>query len=269
MFTVRDFFVIGASFQIILVVILPTRYAIMPALLLLLHLIVSTVLQSRSRAANPFLAGTVFGKTSAQLPKISYDPRAANKTAFGSQPAAEGVVVLHLGVRLNHPLGVLAPGAKEIGDEFARCNEAVLERADVFGCLGTSIWRAGERDRANTLMNVYYFRNLEGLNAFAHDPIHRQAWDAYNRVSKKLGYTHIGVFHETFYCPPGGYETVYVNTPPTLMGATSVKTFNEATGEEEWIRPVVNADTSALRSQFGRMGRAVRADEEEKKNLYY
>lgn len=97
---------------------------------------------------------------------------------------------------------------------------------------------------------AYYFKDVESLNKFAHGDIHRKAWD----WIVKAGHKHIGFFHEAFCVPPKAYETIYVNFPPLLMGATSIKCV-EQNGEEIWIQPVADADVGPLRSQFGRMGR--------------
>ena len=146
------------------------------------------------------------GRTSAQLPSQE-DGR------FGAQPAAKPVVVFHFGVRFNHPLGWLAPGALQTAKYFQACNDQVLKRADDYGMLGSSPWRATERSTSNTLLIVYYFRDVEGLNKFAHDPVHREAWD----WIAKAGYKHIGFFHEAFCVPQKAYESIYVNFQPLLV----------------------------------------------------
>ncbi len=43
-----------------------------------------------------------------------------------------------------------------------KCNKDVLNGAKDFGCIGTSTWRAAERSSQNTLLNIFYFRNMEG-----------------------------------------------------------------------------------------------------------
>ncbi len=258
MFTIPQLLLIGAVGQIVILSTLPSRYALVPAFLFFLHTAVSTTIQAVSPSRNTFTQDAIPGRTSAQLPLASYDPRTS--TPFGTQPARDGIVVLHLGVRLNHPLGFLAPGGKEVSEHFVKCNKDVLNGAKDFGCIGTSTWRAAERSSQNTLLNIFYFRNMEGLRAFAHDKVHREAWNWYTTFAKKQGYTHIGVFHEAFYSPPGGYETVYVHMPPTMLSATSVPTVNEQTGEEEWIRPVVDAEIPVLRSHLGRLGKTVKEE---------
>ncbi|KAK3384613.1 hypothetical protein B0T24DRAFT_93362 [Lasiosphaeria ovina] len=256
-FSLSTLFAMGALGQTVLMLALPARYALLPTAALLLHAMASTALALRS--GDTVLSDIVPGRTSAVLPRESYDPHSSDSdsnsnsnTPFPSRPGTTGVVVMHLGVRLNHPLGVLAPGAREMGEHFVACNARVLARAREFGCLGASPWRAD-----TTLLTVYYFRTVEGLHAFARDPVHRAAWDWYNSsVAKRLGYTRIGIFHEIFYAAPGAHESVYVNMPPTLLGAASAVVRNNATGEDEWVSPLVKgASGSALRSMYSRMGR--------------
>ncbi|KAK5105722.1 hypothetical protein LTR62_002338 [Meristemomyces frigidus] len=241
---IRYSLLFGAAGQIALFVALPYRVAMIPAALFGLHALITTAIQASNPSSNAYMDGVLVGRSSAQLPS-------KETGRFGSEPAAYPVVVFHFGVRFNHPLGLLSPGAKQTIDHFVACNNLVEERADEYGMLGLSPWRAAERGSNNTLMMVYYFRDVEGLNKFAHDDVHRKAWD----YLAKSGPKHIGFFHEAFCVPPKAYESIYGNFPPLLMGAASVLCVGE-TGDDAWVRPTVSADLGALRSQFGRMGRA-------------
>lgn len=194
------------------------------------------------------------GRVTAQLPSRTGG-------SFGSKPAAQSLVVFHLGVRFNHPLGLLSPGAKEIGEHFQAMTDSLTERRDEYGMLHITLWRDSERRSNNTLMMIGYFRDVECLNRFAHDAIHRDGWDWYVRFAKKEGNSHMGIFHETFVTRPGDYETIYVDCPPTLLGGSNVRVVGDAGGEEkaaggeeEWIRPLVDGNHSGLRSQSMRMG---------------
>ena len=243
-FKVRTLLLFGAAGQTILFLTLPSRVAIVPLVLLGLYAIITTLTEVARGPTNTYMENVIPGRASAQLPS----PQTGR---FGSQPAAHPIVVFHFGVTFNHPLGQLAPGAKQTTDHFTACNGQVVARADEYGILGLSPWRAGERGSNNVLMMVYYFRDVDGLNRFAHDDIHRKAWD----WIVKAGYKHIGFFHEVFCVPPKAYESIYVNFQPLLMGATSVKCYDED-GQDTWVRPIVDADVRPLRSQFGRIGRA-------------
>ncbi|KAI5456169.1 hypothetical protein BGZ63DRAFT_435582 [Mariannaea sp. PMI_226] len=257
-----QFLTLGALGQITLLAILPSQYALLPVIALLLHSMTTIVLQSVSPSQNTYAQGVVYGRSSAQLPAPGYES-GKQGSVFGSKPAAQGIVVLFLGFRVNTPLGVLSTGYIDFVGQFKNCSDQLASCAEDFGCIGSSNWTADEGSNNNTIMTVFYFRDIEGLNRFAHDKVHRAAWDWYNNFCKKHGYKHIGIFHETYYSAPGQYETIYVNMPPLLFGATNVKSRNQATGEEEWIRPVVDAENMALRSQWGRMGRAIRDETED------
>ncbi len=213
----------------------------------------TTVAQSYWPSLNPFSRGVVYGKTSVQLPKPFYNPDV--DSLFPPRPE-QGVVVFLVGARFSHPLGVLAPGGYEIGQKFHACIDELAERAKDFGCLGSSMWRGAESARNNTIMSVIYFRDMECLHKFAHDKIHREAWQWFSDFAHKNGYKHIGVYHEAFYSRPGEFETTYNNMPPILLASTNVPVHNTATSEDGWVRPMVNSDVPAMRTMWHRMGKA-------------
>ena len=196
------------------------------------------------------MSGSISARVTAQLPS-----RSTGRS--GPVPATEQVVVFHIGAQYNHPLGPLAPGSREVASRFAELFVDLTKRADEYGLLGGSSWTASERDTNNTTMLIGYFRDVEGLNRFAHDPMHREAMDWWNKVKDEL--PHIGIFHETFVSPPGGYETIYHHMRPILMGRTSVRCKTEE--GEAWVNPLVSADNTTLRAQYGRMGRKGRQEE--------
>ncbi|KAK3291085.1 uncharacterized protein B0H64DRAFT_478411 [Chaetomium fimeti] len=255
-FSLPTLLVLAGFVQGVLSLILPSRYALLPTVFVLLRAVVCAIRDVTSLERFVAERGVIKGRTSAQLPNASYDPVLAEKASpFGSAPAEKSIVVLHLGARFNHPLGGLAPGSKEVTEKFMACHKEVLTRAKEFGCLGGTSYRGDETASNNTVMTVYYFRDLDGLNSFAHDRVHREAWDWYKKECLKKGYSHIGIFHEAFCAPAGAYETIYVNMQPTLLGAGSADVKNEATGTDDWVRTVVDASSSVWRSQHSRMGR--------------
>jgi hypothetical protein len=247
---------LGALAQGSLLLLLPARWAILPTAAFALYGVLSTTIQILFPSLNQFDKDVIPGRVSAQLPNASYDPsRPEEKPLFGIKPAGEQIVVFHLGIRFSHPLGMLSPGAKEIGT-FARKMYADLQNdSKKYGCIGNSQWRTGARESKNTSLMVFYFRDVEGLHAFAHSKVHRDGWDWYNAWVKRTGYRHIGIFHETFLAAPGQWETIYADMPPTLLGSTDVEVLNEQTGQEEFVMPLVDGNNTQLRSQYGRMGR--------------
>jgi fumagillin biosynthesis monooxygenase len=166
---------------------------------------------------------------------------------FGSQPAAKPLVVFHLGVQWNHPLGILAPGISTLSQKFTAMTTTLTSRRAEFGFLGMTSHRSADRGSNNTLLLTMYFRDLESLHAFAHEPLHREAWDWYS-VKK---HAHIGIFHETFCVPAKAWETVYVNCHPVGLGRTA----EAVEGGQKWVNPLVSADMPALKTQYARLGR--------------
>ncbi|KAF7545569.1 hypothetical protein G7Z17_g9057 [Cylindrodendrum hubeiense] len=237
---------IGALIQIPLCAILPIRYAIVPALSLLLNSVITTVLQARKPELNKFMKQVVPGRATAQIPSTS----TASQGRFSSQPAEASIVVFNVGSQFNHPLGVLAPGVKELGNHFATLKRDILNRREEIGLLGVSTFLADEQESNNTNMLTCYFRDVESLHRWALGPMHREAWGWLN--SKK--YSHIGVFHETFCVPAKAYETIYINCRPVLLGRAAVEMSTKGP-EPEWANCLMNADTPLLKTQYSRLSR--------------
>ncbi len=68
---------------------------------------------------------------------------------------------------------------------------------------------------------LQYWRSFEQLEAFArsHDEPHRGAWQRFNR-SVGAG-ADVGVWHETYRVPAGGYECLYANMPVFGLAAAT------------------------------------------------
>ncbi|KAL2133212.1 hypothetical protein VTI74DRAFT_2721 [Chaetomium olivicolor] len=256
-FTLPTLLVFGGLVQGLISLVLPARYALLPAVFFLLRAAVLTIRDLTSPAQYSSRLGVILGRTSAAMPNDNYNPLQSDKASpFGSSPADKGIVVFHLGAQFLHPLGASAPLAKKFISQFMACHEDLLRRAKEYGCLGGTTLHGGEAESKNMILTIYYFRDFEGLNKFAHDPLHRKAWDWYNKdFVKKSRYSHIGIFHEAFCAPAGAWETIYVNMPPVLFGAGSAAVKNEAAGEDEWVRTVVDASSPLWRSSHSRMGK--------------
>ncbi|KAM5342441.1 hypothetical protein ACJ41O_013407 [Fusarium nematophilum] len=236
---------LGSVLQAILSALLPLRWATVPPAILLLNSLIRTVIQVRSPQPSEYIRDTVPGRATAQLPSSS-------SGSFGGRPGASPIVVFHLGVQANHPLGVASPGFSELGDFFSAMQRDLHARREELGLLGSSGWRGDERASNNTLMTAYYFRDVEGVHRFAHEELHRKAWDWFGKAKFK----HIGVFHETFCVPAQAYETVYLNCHPVLMGQSAVRTTGSGDEEEErWTNALVSADTPVLKTQWSRLSR--------------
>ncbi|KAI1079023.1 hypothetical protein F5B20DRAFT_581750 [Whalleya microplaca] len=243
-FKLRTLLVLGALAQIGLLKLLPYKLALVPCTCLALHSVITTIIQSvRGSRGSDFMQGVVTGRTTTQIPY-------AKTGLFGHDPAVHPIVVFHFGARFNHPLGVLCPGGNEITTHFKKCIAAVQDQAEEYGLLGITRWQSADRDTHNTIMMVFYFQDVEGLHKFAHDKVHRDAWDWVNKGVPE----HIGFFHETFCVPRKAYETLYTNMPPTLFGQARVRCETDE-DKKEWTSTLISADSAQLRGQYGRMGR--------------
>ncbi len=74
--------------------------------------------------------------------------------------------------------------------------------------------RDTEDSEGTTMTWLSYWKNVEGLHAFATSAAHRHGENKYN----KKKYPYMGVMHETYYASNGNWETVYDNMPPWGFG---------------------------------------------------
>jgi hypothetical protein len=89
-----------------------------------------------------------------------------------------------------------------------------IERVPVPGLLGARSYVSGR-----TVMVVQYWRSVEELGAYAHDPgfLHHPAWAAFNRGPAATG--DVGIYHETYVVPASSVETLYGNVPEMGLAA--------------------------------------------------
>lgn len=131
---------------------------------------------------------------------------------------AEGdVVVLLIGMRINHFRGihhwlpVLAAMPRMLRE---------LTKDKSRGLLGYTLLTGSPR----TYYVVQYWESKEKLYAYAAAPdmFHRKAWAIINRKEKKSR-QHVGLWHESYIVPEGGYESIYADMPAFgLAAATEV-----------------------------------------------
>lgn len=230
----------GLLLQSLLSLALPPRWAVVPLLATLAATLLSHLLDRTS--TSPVPPNVVPGRTAAQRP--------LSNGSFSDASADEQVVVFHIGAQFNHPLGFLCPGAKETGDRFDKLQADLAARRDEFGLLSVQGWSSTVDGSLSTLTTMY-FKDVESLHRFAHEDMHRDTWEWF--AAKR--FPHIGVYHETFVVPKRGYESVFLNCKPMLMGNGASLARDEKTGEERWVNMLVSADTPALKTQYARMGR--------------
>ncbi|KAF1817035.1 hypothetical protein P152DRAFT_453646 [Eremomyces bilateralis CBS 781.70] len=250
-FALPTIIAIGAVLQSILTLILPLRVALLPGLVWLTWATIDTVAQTKGWKKNEYLENVAVGrKTSAQVPSAGGQ--------FGDKPSDGSVVVLLLGVRINHPMGVFSPNGKKIGEYFAEMGKSLEKEMDKYGMLGSGAWLGGgERSTSNGIMYLYYFRDVEGVHKFAHDPIHRRGWEWWNKIVKEGTADYLSIWHEVYSVPSGNWESVYINSHPVAHGAARYKIPSEKPeGRDIWVNPLVDASRGVLRSSAGRMSRS-------------
>ncbi|KAF2143596.1 uncharacterized protein K452DRAFT_317075 [Aplosporella prunicola CBS 121167] len=240
---------VGACLQTLTYALLG-RIALVPAFLLLFYRVVDTALITKGSRPNHLMDGVIKNKFAAHFPDAAGN--------YGDKPADREVVVFMIGARFNHPLGIFSPGGKELGEFTTKLHTDVEARAEEYGLLGqTSYTVSGDRPSKNELMTVMYFESTEGLHKFAHDPLHREAWNWWNTHLAKLA--HISIWHEVYRSPAGHWEGIYVNSHPRGLTATTVPiTVHDGaddlkTGSEVYAYPIVDARRGLMKTSAGRM----------------
>lgn len=249
--TVSSWLAVGACFQCLLF-LAAGRIAFVPAFLLLFYRIVDAALITNGVKANPALEGVVFNKFAPHFPDA--------EGKYRGKTANRDIVVFHIGARCNHPMGMFAPGNKELGDFFTEMCKDAEKRSEDYGLMGMTQYSVlGETSTNSEVMTVMFFENTEGLHKFAHDPLHREGWNWWNRNLAK--FKHLSIWHEVFRVPAGNWEGIYVNSHPRGLAATTVpltlEKDNDAldvkAGERAYYYPIVDARRGPLKTSAGRM----------------
>jgi hypothetical protein len=236
----------GAIFQL-LSIILTQQVAIFLCIGALIVRLVPTVLISSGRIPNPELGNVNPSKTSVMFPKEDGSGDMA--------PAERGIAVLILGIKIAHPLGFLAPGAKETGDFFTSMVEELNNNRTKYGWLSGSIVQGvpsrGVSENGH-LSIIGYFKTVKDLHDFAHGEMHRDAWNWWSKNAGAL--PHIGLYHETYDVPKHSWEAIYLHCPPLGLAQAKLEVEGKD-GKKEWTDLVVDAKKGVMRSSAGRMGR--------------
>lgn len=246
-FSITTWLAMGATVQASLFLV-AGKLAFVPAVAILLYRVFTAYAMSVGWMHNTYMDGVLMKKFSAQIPDASGQ--------FGAKPADSDVVVFLIGTRCNHPMGILGPGFKELGDYFASMvKELENSDADEFGFLGMTSWlNSSDRETGSELMQVGYFKTVEGLHKYAHSALHREGWNWWNKHVKQ--YPHLSIWHETYHVPKGNWESIYVNSHLSGINSTTHKYTDKETGKEMWASPVVDASRGLLKTSAGRMSRS-------------
>ena len=223
------------------------RLALLPAIILLAWRTFDAVAMTMGWKHNTYMDGVIQKKYSTAFPdELGH---------HGNKPADSEIVVFLIGTRNNHPMGMLAPGAKELGDYFVKMTRDLHAHAEEFGFLGMTSWlNSADRTTNSELLEVCYFRTVEGLHKFAHSDYHRVGWNWWNKTIKQ--HPHLSIYHETYHVPKGHWESIYVNSHVSGINATAHRITDEMTGKLMYASPIVDASKGLLKTSAGRMSRS-------------
>ncbi|KAF3397143.1 hypothetical protein DPV78_008224 [Talaromyces pinophilus] len=219
---------------------------LIPTAVVILYRVIDHLLMATGIIRNRYMDGVLHTKFSGQYPRPD--------GSFAADPAAESVCVFLLGASCNHPLGILAPGVRELSDKAQAMVDAMTADSEKYGVLGTSSWIKREEAARNELMYMFYLRDYESLHRFAHDSLHMEGVQWWSKIVKDHPY--VAIYHETYNIPKGQWENIYINSHPTGMGNTWFPLKGDEKGSEGvngFARSVVDARSGALRSAAKRL----------------
>ncbi|TQB77081.1 hypothetical protein MPDQ_005567 [Monascus purpureus] len=253
-FQKSTWFLIAASLQGLLTWLFPTVLTFLPALFILAYRALDPVLIMYGLRPNPYMKDVIPGKISAQVPDETGQ--------FGEQPSRKTVVVLLLGSRSNHPLGILYPEYQKIEKFISEMMQDLETNREEYTFLTSSSWISNSdsiRNVARETMTVFYFQSLEGLHRFSHGPSHRAGWDWWNQTVKE--HPNLSIMHEVYEAPAGSWENVYMNYWPTSFAKAQFPinrgdVEKETDGQQKkWIGNIVDASRMNMKSSMNRLGR--------------
>ncbi|THY31342.1 hypothetical protein D6D01_02955 [Aureobasidium pullulans] len=246
-FTISTWLAIGALCQSIAYSVLG-RVAFLPAACLLLYRVADAYAIKTGLKHNHYLDGVIMEHVSAQIPGETDDD--------AETPADSDICVFIIGSKVNHPLGLLAPGYKELGEQFTSMIQEIKNNAEEHGFLGSRSLVGAEAATNNETVSIMYFKTSEAVQAYATGPLHRKSLTWWAKHAAK--YPHVGIFHELYQVRKKNWETVYGHMKPMFAGETRHKVETGLSEKNEegavWRSPLVFT-RGVLKTSLGRMGR--------------
>lgn len=244
--------------------------SLLPTTLILGYRALDTLLMTLNLKRNRYMDGVIMPKYSAQYPNNDGSFASTLNATTGSQdgdPAAKPLIVFHLGARCNHPLGLLAPGYKELGDWAEKMYESLRVNPDKYGLLGMTRFVGQSDASGNETLVIMYMRDYEGLHRFAHDQLHADGVRWWTGIVK--AHPHLAIWHETYVVPKGCWENIYAQSQVTGMGDTFFPVVDGNNGATEWARGIVDAKGGALRTGSRRLRMKHLEEKESELEAYY
>jgi hypothetical protein len=228
--------VFGALVYQGLALLLTQRVALLLVFAVFFIQIIPTIFVSSGLLPNQELQTVENGKTTALFPKAD---------GTKGSPSGRGIALLIIGIRISHPLGILAPGAKQTGDYFTQLVAELESNKAALGYLGGHYITM---ENGNSPSLIAYFNNMHDLHEFAQGSTHREAWNWWNKNVKNM--PHLGVYHEAYDVPAHHWEAIYLQTPKMGLGAVEVPD-----QEGKLVSVIEDARKGVWRTSNGRLGR--------------
>ncbi|KAL4988813.1 hypothetical protein BDW68DRAFT_85042 [Aspergillus falconensis] len=248
--------------------------SLLPTTVILGYRALDTLLMTLNLKRNRYMDGVVMQKYSAQYPNADGSFSTTPNAATGSQegdPAAKPLIVFHLGAKCNHPIGLFAPGYKELGDWAEKMYESLRVNPEKYGLLGMTRFLGQEDAAGNETLVIMYMRDYEGLHRFAHDQLHVESVRWWAETVK--AHPHLAIWHETYVVPRGCWENIYAQAKVTGMGDTFFPVVDgdgkADGGVKEWARGIVDASGGTLRTGSRRLKMKHLEEKESELEAYY
>ncbi|KAI8941996.1 hypothetical protein NX059_000106 [Plenodomus lindquistii] len=212
-YTISTWLLLGSTLQSLLVLILPRTIALLPPLLFLTYRLTHSYLIATNHIPNPQTKGIIRGRHTWKIPSSS--PTTTNTDATKHE-ASDSIVVLVLAASWSHPNGRFSPGSKDLGDYFMRMWADASAHRSTYGFLGntpglsSSGYDTRPDGQGRTTVFLSYWKTLDGLRKFAHAATHMQGHTWWEKGAGDK-YPHLGIMHETYVVPGGGWENVFLN----------------------------------------------------------
>ncbi|KAI0476269.1 hypothetical protein GGR56DRAFT_462415 [Xylariaceae sp. FL0804] len=245
---------IGAAAQVLVSLVAPTSYALVPVVVTFSILFLNFLTQYLGLQSNPYLKDAVMNRHSVVFP----DSDGKRPEEMGNKPVAMFLV----GIRSNHPMGRLHWAYRKLNDYLDDIYADAEANRATNGYLGrTPDWVNAEFSHNNTHCSISYWSSIEELEEFARRPVHLKGLKYL--ASALLGPKghELGVIHEVLVCPPGHWEAIYANNNPWGFGATKFP----MPKNRGLAPPIYERNPKVLNGMWGRMGNKLKQAEVDEK----
>ncbi|CZT49613.1 uncharacterized protein RSE6_10488 [Rhynchosporium secalis] len=253
-FTISDWLLMGGLLQSIIILLLPVRplYSLLPTFGLAIYKVTRLFMKLGGVIENPLMDGVKIGRSSAVFPPSLVGEKGMIRPV-GESVGGDGMCILLLSNRCNHPLGLFYSKFREMG-QYAREMYAELEKNPLeSGFLGYSDYNSNNTNTQPYAMSIMYFKSIEHVHNWAHNsPAHRAAWEWWDVEQKAGRVDHLTIAHEIYGVEKGKWENIYLNAKPYDFASTS-HAIEDAGGKKMWICPAMDASKS-LRTSGQRLG---------------